>query len=572
MGRPGYRRQPYNAIRAGGADATYKEIRVMNPSRGLNLLIADVLSNDKEATVGTINQEYIEGGIPSKRMGYVAVGTGLSQSPKGLGQFMSDSDNYPVTSDSGVLKKYQSGTWSALSGAVTLDLTANITLTSLWTKLYAWDGVSGGTVWDGTSWTRPGTMPRAKASEIYKGYHVSFGVDTQKFRLYFAPPKEPSRFTRATPPTDPNDVSLNDATNVPGATVFTGDDSARAIDINKNDGQAITGLGFFQDVLLVFKERSIYQLYFNSTNGFVVERISDSYGCVSHGSITSVENDCYFLTDKGIYVLGNEPNYYASIRTNELSSRVKTLLQRINPACWERVRGYYFDDRYFLSVPLDQSTTCNAMIVYDRRFYAWAHWTNINANDMIAFTDKAGDGKTHFYFTEYGSATMCEFTPGAYNDKGAAIECSFITRAFEGKAIDREKYWYVIRPIFRRTTGAVQISFITEKGSQGKPVSIAADLLGGLGVDQFGALTWGTSQHDTYTDVDMGLSDETGTAESSETDQSHTVFDIGVGIDSRTLKVKFTNNEVNETFALMGWVLLYQEKDTARFDGNYTIR
>lgn len=569
-------RQPRYRIRQGSPDVPFREIRVINPSRGLNLLIADILANDKESTQGTKNIEYVEGGAARKRMGYTGVtitGSALSGAPKALAAYMSESANYPITTDAGVLKKYQAGSWTALTG-VTVDATANITMTSLFQKTYAWDGVNGGVVFDGTSVTRPGTMPKAKFSVIYKGYHVASGVDGQPFRLYLAPSKEPSRFTRASAPADPNDVALNDATNVPGATVFTGDDTARAIDINKNDGQKVTGLGFFQDVLIVFKENSIYQLYFNDANGFVVERISSSYGAVCHGAIASVENDCYFLTEKGIYVLGNEPNYYASIRTNELSSRVKTLLQRINPAQYARCRAYYYDDRYFLSVPLDQNTTCNAMIVYDRRFYAWSYWDNIRANDMLVFKDKDGDGRTHFYFSEYGSSTVCEFTPGSYNDKGAAIEAVFITRAFEGKVLDREKYWYVIRPIFRLTTGTVQISFITEKGSLGRPASVAPVLTGGLGLDQFGAALFGTSQQDTYADGDLGLSgsSSSGGTTSSETDASHAIYDIGVNIDSRTLKVKFSNNGLNETFTLLGWVILYQEKDPDRFDGAYTIR
>lgn len=564
--------QPYARIRQKGAPAPYQEIRVINPSRGLNLLIADILANDKEATLGTKNIEYVEGGAARKRMGYTAVNSGLTANPKGLAPYMSESANYVITSDAGILKKYQSGAWSTLSGAVSLDATANITMTPLFQKTYAWDGVSGGIVWDGSSVTRPGTMPKAKFSVIYKGYHVASGVAGQPFRLYFSPVGEPSRFTRAAA-VGGGAIELNDATNVPGATVFSGDNTPQAIDINKNDGQKVTGLGFFQDVLIVFKESSIYQLYFNSSGTFVVERISSSYGAVSHTAITSVENDCYFLTEKGVYVLGNEPNYYASIRTNELSSRIKTLLQRINPAQYEKCRAYYYDDRYFLTVPLDSSTNCNAVIVYDRRFYAWAYWTDINAETFLAFKDKDGDGKVHFYFTEYGGTDMCEFTPYSYNDKGAAIDAAFVTRAFEGKMIDREKYWFVIRPIFRLTTGAVQISFITENGSVGRPASVAPVLTGGLGVDEIGNLLFGTSQQDLYTDVDLGISSGSDDgATSSETDSSHAVFDIGVGIDARTLKVKFSNSNVDETFTLLGWVLLYQEKDHDRFDGAYTIR
>lgn len=565
-----WKRQPYAKIRQGGRDAPYTEIRVLNPSRGLNLLIADILSNDKEATLGSKNIEYIEGGVPNKRMGFAALDDTLDNQPKGLGTYMSEAATYPVTSDGGTLKKYTSGTWTALSGAVSLDSSANITMTSLFEKLYAWDGTSGGIVFNGTTVSRPGTMPKAKFSVIYKGYHVASGVAGQPFRLYFAPSTEPSRFTTGATGADPE---LDNATEVPGATVFSGDDSPRAIDINKNDGQRVTGLGFFQDVLIVFKERSIYQLYFNSDNGFVVERISDSYGAVCHGAIASVENDCYFLTDKGVYVLGNEPNYYASIRTNELSSRVKTLLQRINPEHYEKCKAVYHDDRYFLSVPLDQNTNCSAMIVYDRRFYAWSHWTNIAAESLMVFVDRDNDNQSYLYFTEDGSTDVCQFTPNVYNDKGEAIEQVFVTRAFEGKAIDREKYWYVIRPIFRLTTGDVQISFISENGSVGRPVSLAPILTGGLGLDEVGALLFGTSEVDTYTDVDLGVAaSESDVDNSSETDNTHAIYDVGVGISSRTLKVKFVNDGLNESFALLGWVILYQERDHGRFDGSYTIR
>lgn len=567
-----WQNQPYAKLRQGQDDYGYEEIRVLNPSRGLNVLVADVLINDKEASSGTKNIEYVEGGAARKRMGYTNVGTGLTNPTNGLGKYMSEAANYVIASDGGTVKKYQSGVWTALTATATLDANAIISFTSLYNKSYGWDSTSGGVVFDGTSVTRPGTMPKAKASVVYKGYHVAFGVPGQPFRLYFAPPSEPSRFTRLNAPSDPADVGLHNSTEVPGATVFSGDDSPRAIDINKNDGEKVVGLGFFQDVLVVFKENSIYQLYFNADNGFVVERITTSYGCVSHGSIASVENDCYFLTEQGVFVLGNEPNYYAAIRTNELSSRIKTLLEQINPANYEKCRSLYWKDRYFLSVPLN-GTAVNCLIVYDRRFYAWSYWDNIYANDMIIFKDKDGDNEQHFYFTDDQTAFMNEFTPGVYNDNGEAIDAIFRTRAFEGKKIDREKYWYTIRPIFRLTTGNVQISYITERGSEGVPVTLSGAASGGLGTDEIGAVTFGTSQHDTYTNADMGIAgaddDETN---SSNTDASHTVFDIGVNLDSRLLKVQFENNGLNETFTLLGWVILYQVKDHARFDGTYTIR
>lgn len=564
-------RQPYAKLRQAGPDRRYKEIRVVNPARGLNLLVADVLANDKEATAGTKNVEYAEGGVVRKRPGYTATGTGLSNPSDGLGIFTSDSTTHMLCSDGGTMKKYVSGTWSAVTGAVTMDSSAKVSLTTLFGETYGWDGINGGVVYDGTSITRPGTMPKAKFSVIYKGYHVASGVDGQLFRVYFAKSSEPSRFTDNVTPTG-DDIGLNDATNVPGATVFSGTAGPRAIDINKNDGQRVTGIGFFQDVLIIFKEESIYQLYFNDSDGFVVQRISSSYGAVAHDPIASVENDCYFLTDKGIYVLGNEPNYYASIRTNELTSRVKTLLQRITD--WDKCRAIYHDDRYWLTVPLDTGDV-NAMIVYDRRFYAWALWDGIEARDMIIFKDRDGDGQKHFYFLDDNEPQMQEFLWGSYNDNGETINQVFRTRAFEGKLIEIEKYWYTLRPIFRRTTGEVNINYITEKGSDGASVRLSTGESGGIGVDNIGALLYGTSQVDTYTAEDLGLTGVVGleeSASSSSTDSTHSVFDIGVNLDSRTLKVEFSNNNLNESFTLLGWIITYQTKDPAREDGSFTIR
>lgn len=557
--------QPNYRIRQGGVDATYREIAVINPSRGLNLLVSDILVNDKEATNGSKNIEFAEGGVIRKRPGVRSIGTGLSNPTNGVGKHISEDGGYPLTSDGGIIKKFDGTTWTALSTSVTVDANADISFTSLAEKTYAWDGIGGGIVFDGSALTRPGTMPRAKFSVTYKGWHVASGVKGQPYRVYFAPSGEPSRFTRSAAPTDPNDVSLNNAAGVPGATVFSGDNSPRAIDINRNDGEKVMGIGYFQDVLIIFKEHSIYQLYFNEANGFVVERISSSYGCVSHNSICSVENDTYFLSQNGVYVLGNEPNYYASIRTNELSSRIKPLLNNINPKNREKCTALYYDDRYWLTAPIN-SDDVNTLVVYDRRFYSWMIWDNIYANDMLIYED--ADNNTHFYFTDDRAARLNEFTWGVYNDNGAPIEAVFRTRAFEGKAVDRTKYWYMLHPIIREANGVIDITYYTEEGSDGASVSINAAVEGGLGYDPYGELMYGSSQTYSYTDDDLGIGDGS-TSASSDTTSSNLVYKVPIRIYSRTCMIEFANDRLNEGFTLLGWKMFYDEKDIARFDGAY---
>jgi hypothetical protein len=47
----------------------------------------------------------------------------------------------------------------------------------------------------------------------------------------------------------------------------TGVANANVIDISKFDGDKITGFAKYQDALIIFKERSIYQLTFDASSG-----------------------------------------------------------------------------------------------------------------------------------------------------------------------------------------------------------------------------------------------------------------------------------------------------------------
>lgn len=330
------------------------------------------------------------------------------------------------------------------------------------------------------------------------------------------------------------------------------------------------GIGFFQDSMIVFKERSIYEFTFDNTGQPIVQRISNVYGTIAHNSIVSVENDLYFLTDKGVFVLGNEPNYYAAIRTNELSSRVRTLLARATADALERTQATYYDDKYFLSIPLDGEDYNNAMIVYDRRFYSWMYWDNINAGDLLIFQDKDVDNRTHFYFSSNQDATIKEFIQGLYSDDGQAIEAVFVTKAFDGKALDHEKYWYTVRPILRNATGTINLTLIADEITYERTIPLSSDFAGGIGNDLYGGLMFGTSGTQSYSEDQLGLTVSSGVVVNVR--NSNAIYDISANIDSRTLKLRFTNNGIGENFVLLGWVLLYQVKDIDRFDGNYTIR
>ena len=235
-----------------------KRLVVMNPNKGLNNLVSPSLIDDKEFS-DLQNVEYDEGGVIRKRAGYVTAGNTLTAA-RGLGVYSTESANYMVTVDNGTVKYRTTGNWNSATGDV-FTAGNDTTFTQARLKLFIWNGVDGGAYFDGSAVTRPGTMPRAKFSVYYQNKHIAAGVAGQPSRLYISNLTNAADFTVTTGGTQPQPDSTNDSENgnpnVPGATVFAGTPAlteANVLDIRKNDGDKITALGVFQDVLIVFKE------------------------------------------------------------------------------------------------------------------------------------------------------------------------------------------------------------------------------------------------------------------------------------------------------------------------------
>jgi hypothetical protein len=156
---------------------------VMNPSKGLNNLVSPSLIDNKEFS-DLMNVEYDEGGVVRKRYGYTTVGNSLTAA-RGLGFYTTESIRELLTVDGTTLKKYTGTSWSACSGA-TFTAAQDIYFTQARLKYFIWNGTDGGAYYDGTTVTRPGTMPKAKFSVYYQNKHIASGVTGQPNRLYIS--------------------------------------------------------------------------------------------------------------------------------------------------------------------------------------------------------------------------------------------------------------------------------------------------------------------------------------------------------------------------------------------------
>lgn len=519
---------------------------VMNPSKGLNNLVSPSLIDDREGS-DMMNIEFDEGGVVRKRAGYVKSGNTLTAA-KGLGSFINESVRYLITVDNGTLKYLSSGVWSTFAGSVSFSTTADPTFTQVRNKLYIWDGVNGGAECDGTTVSRPGTMPRAKFAIYYMGYHWAAGVDGQLNRLYRSVATDGSDFTNAD---GTGGVTWN-TTEVPGATVFLGT-GAQFYDVAKDDGDKITGLGKFKDTLILFKERSIWQITIDSTGSTTILPITNNTGCLSHRSIDSVENDLFFLSPQGLRTLGNEPNFFDAIRTNVLSIRVEPILDSITPLKFTKANAIYFDNKYLIGLPMNGSNTVNRVLMYDKRFGAFSQWDNMNANSWLTF--RGTDNIENLYFLSEAGTQMYKWEPGTYADDGAAITSYWTSKALDLRNIDITKRFVDLRLVFRQLAGSINVTIYDDTG-----VSVVSRNIGNAGNSGFGRQTYGSTM--------LGQMGDTGTEVISNVDVP---YSIPINANSRSLKFKVSNSSTNQNFVLLGYIVGLYSFGHYKFDSTRKI-
>jgi len=541
---------PRVAIPAKKGSRKIPETRTINPGRGLNTLISDNLIKDEEASALN-NVVFVESGAITKAPGLTELGTGLTTGPKGLAAFYPGTSRYLLTVD-GTSLKYLNGTnWTAISGAsFTADKEVNFVQGN--DTLYIWDGDAAGCSLDSSlTLARLTTAPRAAFGIYYNSVQIVAGVDTKPNRLYVSDSTTNlGDFTNAS-------GTLSTAGEVPGASVFAtpGTTGAKFYDINPGDGDRITGLAKYQGVLIIFKQRSIYQFSFDSSGNGVVTQVTASSGCVSHKSIDNVENDIFYLSRRGYYVLGNEPNYFNSIRSNELSSRINPTIQTISAANLSRVCSIFSDFRFYSSITSGSATDNNKTLIYDRRYLAWSQVDYIKANAFTEYID--ANGSKHLYFAADDAAKVYEIVEGNYNADGAtAIDASWTSKAFDIGKFDLAKRWIDVTILFRQVTGTVNVTIYSDSGSIVKTTSIGASssATGAFGSQLLGESLFGGT----------GL-------EGSGMTTNNVPYRIKINSKSRTIKIKFDCPGLNDTFTVLGFVFTYIPYSHYNFDSSLKV-
>jgi len=314
------------------------------------------------------------------------------------------------------------------------------------------------------------------------------------------------------------------------------------VDIAKDDGDQIRGLYSYQNNIIVFKERSIWQVTLSATSaGWVlpsVKQITASHGCVSHRTIRSVENDIFFLSRNGVYVLGYEPNIMADVlRTNELSAKIRPTIGGMNVTQIENSSAIYWDYKYILTYPASGEGVNTKMIVYDRERTAWMGPWNVGANGFELYYDTNNNEK--LLYGDTGDTYVTEMSNSIRDDKDTAIATFLRTKKEDFKD------WSLFKQIkdvffnFRNVLGSVAVNIRLEGKAGETTTAKSFTVESSTGASGFGTDQWGT--------VEFGLSNNiAGSALNEIIKQSQLLK------TARAIQLEVQTSNRNDVYELIG--------------------
>jgi hypothetical protein len=112
-----------------------------------------------------------------------------------------------------------------------------------------------------------------------------------------------------------------------------------------------------------------------STDCFIKTLVTD-VGCLAKRSVVQANGGIIFLSDNGVYAMnptqvGSNEAMRLLTSAQPISAPINDVIKRINRTYAYRSVAVYWDNRYYLAVPLDNSDKNNAVLIYNFILNAW---------------------------------------------------------------------------------------------------------------------------------------------------------------------------------------------------------
>lgn len=257
---------------------------------------------------------------------------------------------------------------------------------------------------------------------------------------------------------------------------------------------------FFDDTLLVFNRNSIHSV--SGTVGSLadcsVRELTREIGCIARRSVVSQGNSVFFLSDNGIYGLAFADQYNLRGVERPLSENIQPYIDRISHELAGGAVGAYFNNRYWLAVPLDSvprqgdAIGNNAVLVYNLLNSEWES-VDTYGDPNFLITDlligSAGARNDIYAVTTLGGIHVLDKADEDYDNIATnfttggvqfAIDASLTTRGFMCGTMDRKRFSEMGAQVMGGSSQCdMSLTFSTDDPDATGSTVLASDTLGG---------------------------------------------------------------------------------------------
>ena len=155
-----------------------------------------------------------------------------------------------------------------------------------------------------------------------------------------------------------------------------------------------------------------------------VKVMATDIGCIARGSVAQAAGGMIFLSDGGVYMMTPQAattpeGMRMGVMGEPLSAPIDDIIQRINQEHVSKAVGKYFNNRYYLAIPIDGSTVNNAVIIYNFINKKWESIDTFYSDmDICSMVTAVTNGKRRLFFfdTQYGPFLTEELADGDHYD------------------------------------------------------------------------------------------------------------------------------------------------------------
>jgi len=217
---------------------------------------------------------------------------------------------------------------------------------------------------------------------------------------------------------------------------------------------------FYDDRMIVFNRNSVHMI--TGTQGTLsdttLRELTREVGCVARKTIVSKGNVILFLSDDGVYGLEFLDEYNLRGVEEPLSKPIQPYIDRINKGLAADAIAIYFDNRYYIALPLDSerdandATGNNSVLIFNIKNKGWESIDTFGDNDfnITNFLKGQSEERNELYIVnENGGLHLVDsrseaqdvYSTSTVGDSiQSGIDYEFKTRGYAFKDYGRKKY------------------------------------------------------------------------------------------------------------------------------------